>query len=107
VLSLDITLAFNWIVPAWLLHNMWERKISDWIVKWVSSFISNATTTLCLPGYNTHAFPTRTGISQGSPLLPILFFFYNTNLVEICNLPTLPASGTSFVDNLNALAFGK
>jgi hypothetical protein len=51
--------------------------------KWVGSFISNRTTTLCLPGYNTDAFPTHTGVPQGSPLSPILFLFYNANLVEI------------------------
>jgi hypothetical protein len=73
----------------------------------VGSFISIITTTLCLPGYNTAAFLTHTGILQGLPLLPILFHFYNANLVKICNPPTLPASGTGFVDDVNALAFGK
>jgi hypothetical protein len=38
--------AFDRVVPAWLLHNMRERKIPEWIVKWVGSFISNRTTTL-------------------------------------------------------------
>jgi hypothetical protein len=62
---------------------------------------------VCLPGYNTNAFSTHTGIPQGSPLSPILFLFYNANLVDICNPPTLPASGIGFVDDVNALAFGK
>jgi hypothetical protein len=106
-LSLDMTGAFDRVVPARLLHNMRERIIPEWIVKWVGSFISNWTTTLCLPGYNTDLFPTHTGISQGSPLSPILFFFYNANLVDACNPPTLPASGTSFVDNVSALAFSE
>jgi hypothetical protein len=73
----------------------------------VGSFISNRTTTLCLPGYNTDAFPTHMGIPQGSPQLPIFLLFYNANLVEICNPTTLPASGTGLVDDVNALAFGK
>jgi hypothetical protein len=47
------------------------------------------------------------GISQGSTLSPILFLFYNANLVETSNPPTLPASGTGFADDMNALAFGK
>jgi hypothetical protein len=76
-------------------------------MKWVSSFISNRTTTLCMPGYNTDTFPTHTGIPQGSPLSPIHFLFYNANLVDICNPPTLPASGIWFVDDVNALAYGK
>jgi hypothetical protein len=102
-----MTGAFDRVIPAQLLHNMRKRKIPDWIVKCVGSFISNRTTTLCLPGNNTVAFPTHTGIPQGSPLSPILFLVYNADLVEICNPLTLPASGTGFVDNVNALAFGK
>jgi hypothetical protein len=33
LLSLDMTGAFDRVVPAWLLHNMRERKNLDWIVK--------------------------------------------------------------------------
>jgi hypothetical protein len=107
LLLLDMTGAFDRVVPTRLLHNMRQRKIPEWIVKWVSSFISNRTTTLCLPGYNTDCFPTHTGIARGSLLSPFLFLFYNTNLIDAFNPPTLPVSGTSFVDDVNTLAFGK
>ncbi len=107
LLSLDMMGAFDRVVPARLLHNMRERETPEWIVKWVGSFISNRTTTLCLLCYNTNAFPMHTGICQGSPLSPILFLFYNANLVEICNPRTHPTSGTGFVDNVNTLVFGK
>jgi hypothetical protein len=36
----------------------------------------------------------------------MLFLLYNANLVDICNPPTLPASGIGLVDDMNALAFG-
>jgi hypothetical protein len=107
LLSLDMSGAFDRVVPARLLHNMRDREIPEWIVKWVGSFISNRTTTLCLPGYNTNAFSTHTGIPQGALLSPILFLFYNANLLDICNCLTLPASGISIVDDVNALAYGK
>jgi hypothetical protein len=107
LLSLNMSGAFDRVVPPRLLNNRRERKISEWIVKWVGSFISNRTTTLCLPSYNSDPFPTHTGIPQGSPLSPILFLFYNANFVKICNPPTLLASGPSFVDDVNILAFGK
>jgi hypothetical protein len=102
-----MTGVFDRVVPARLLHNMRERKVPEWIVKWVGSFISNRTTTLCLLCYNTDAFPTDTSIPQGSPLSLILFLFHNVNLVEICNPPTLPSLGTGFVDDVNALALCK
>jgi hypothetical protein len=46
LLLLDRTGSFDRVVPARLLHNMRERKIPEWIVKWVGSFISKRTTTL-------------------------------------------------------------
>jgi hypothetical protein len=107
LLSLNMTWAFDRVVPARLLRNMRERKIPEWIVKWVGSFISNRTMTLCPPGYNTDAFHTHSGIPQGSPMSPILLLFYNANLVEICNPLNLPTSGTGFVDDVNAQALGK
>jgi hypothetical protein len=69
----------------------------------VGSFISNRTMAQCLPG----SFPRQIGIHQGLPLLSILVLFYNTILVNACNAPTLQASRTGYVDNVNARAFGK
>ncbi len=99
-LSLNMTGALDRVVPTWLLHNMRERKIPELIVKWVGSFISNRTTTLCLPGYNTDCFSPHSGIYQWSQLSPILFLFYNANLINACKPPTPPVSGTSFMDNV-------
>jgi hypothetical protein len=107
LLTLDITEAFNRVIPAWLLHSLKEKKIHERIVKWVSSFISNRTTILCLPGWNTKAFPICSGIRQGSSLPLILFLFYNTNLVNACNIPTAQASGIGFVYDVNALALSE
>jgi hypothetical protein len=80
-----MTGAFDRVVPAQLLHNMRKRKILEWIVMWVSSFISKRTTTLRLSGYHPDAFLTKTGIPQGSPLSPYLFLYYDANLVDACN----------------------
>jgi hypothetical protein len=98
--------AFDRVVQAWLQHNIRERRIPEWIVKWVGSLINNRTTTLCLPGYYPDTFSTHLGIPQSSPLSPILFLFYNAKLVTICNPPKLPACATSFIDDVNALASG-
>ncbi len=65
LLPLDMTGAFNRVILAWLLHNIKERKIPNWIVQWVNNLISNRTTTLCMPGYNTDAFLIHRGIPQG------------------------------------------
>jgi hypothetical protein len=102
-----MTGAFDRVVPAQLPHNMRERNIPEWRVKWVGNFISNRTTNLCLPGYNTNAFRTHTGIPQEFFLLPVFFLFNNVNLVNTYNLPTLRSLGVGFVDDVNTLASGR
>jgi hypothetical protein len=37
LLSVDMSGAFDRVVPARLLHNMRERRIPEWIVKWVGA----------------------------------------------------------------------
>jgi hypothetical protein len=107
LLPLKRTEAFDRIVAARLLHNMRWKIILKWIVKWVGSFISKAFMTLCPQWYNTKIVLINTGILPGSLLSLLFFLFYNANLVDTCNLPTLLSSETSFVDDINALAFGK
>jgi hypothetical protein len=106
LLSLDMTGAFDRVVPSRLLHNLRKRQVPEWIVSYISSFISQRSTSLCLPGSSSAQLPTQNGIPQGSPLSPVLFLFYNADLVEFCNPPDLPASAIGFVDDVNPLAFG-
>jgi hypothetical protein len=107
LLSYNKTRTFNRVVPAWLLHNMRERRISEWRVKWVGGFVINSTMTLSLPSYNTDTFSTYTSIPQCSLLLPVIFLFCHTNLVDDCNYHTSPCSGIGSDEDVNALAFDK
>ena len=48
-----------------------------------------------------------TGIPQGSPISPILFLFFNADLVEICDKMGVTAISMGFVDDINILTYGK
>ena len=57
--------------------------------------------------HTTSSFSVRTGIPQGSPISPILYLFYNADLLDICDRASVKANGLGFVDDVNLLAYGK
>ena len=107
LLSIDVSGAFDTVSHRRLIHNLRKRKIPEWITKWTESFLKERETTLTINQRTTNAFQLNIGIPQGSPLSPILYLFYNADLLNICNRPGTNAAGMGFVDDVNILAYGK
>jgi hypothetical protein len=107
LLSLDMTGAFDRVVPVQLLHNLRKRCIPQWLVQFISSFLSDRSTSLCFPGFSSSFFSSEQGVPQGFSFSLILFLFYTASLIDICNSPDLPATSIGYVDDTNVLAFGK
>lgn len=105
LLSMDISGAFDTVSHPRLIHNLRKRRIPQWITDWVLCFLSDRTTTLSLHQTTSERFLVRTGIPQGSPISPILYLFYNADLLDICNRQGTKVSGIGFVDDVNLLAF--
>lgn len=80
---LDVAGAYDNVSHRRLLANMKKLGLGA-LVPWVLAFLSNRSTRIKLPGYLSEAFPTPTGIPQGSTLSPILFLLFNTPLVQTC-----------------------
>ena len=80
---MDVSGAFNNVHHARLIHNMRKRKIPPEIAQWVLSFLSNRSTHMRFNGITTESINTPTGIPQGSPLSPILYVLYNSDLLDI------------------------
>jgi ribonuclease HI len=106
LLLLDVSGAFDNVSHTRLLHDLRKRRVDEKTVKWIASFLSNRHTSIAIDGFRSTAYQINTGIPQGSPLSPILYLFYNADLVDECN-QTPDAMSTGYIDDVGILAWGK
>ena len=104
LLLLDVSGAFDNVSRLRLVHNLRKRRVNQTLVRWIESFLSNRSTTLKLQEYTAPSAPIQTGIPQGSPLSPILYLFYNADLIEACKTGNTEAVG--YIDDASILAVG-
>lgn len=106
LLLLDVSGAFDNVSHARLLHNLRKRRIDEKTVRWIASFLSDRHTRIRIDGFTSTQYATRTGIPQGSPLSPILYLFYNADLIEKCTQEAnvLP---TGYIDDIAILAWAE
>jgi hypothetical protein len=71
----------------------------------IRSFLSEQTTTLIVDNKETSLQELRAGVLQRSLLSPILFIFYNSNLLELLNQPDSHLSPLGFADDVNLLIY--
>jgi len=103
LLSLDISGAYDNAAHPRLLHNLRRLRVPTWIVRWTQSFLQDRMTTIKLQSEETELFLVYYRIPQGSPILPILYLFYNEELVRECNSIGYRASAAGFMDDVNIL----
>lgn len=101
LISFDVKGAYNGVCKERLLQRLKARGIPDGLVRWIESFCSNRTATMQVNGQNsgTQSLP-QAGLPQGSPLSPILYLFFNADLVQ----RRIDANGgaIAFVDDFTA-----
>lgn len=104
LLSLDMSGAFDHVIKRKLVSILRRKGIPRPLVGWIDSFMTNRTT-LSFDDKTSHPWEVPAGIPQGSPISPILFLFYNADLVEKCNDRGTRAQAIGFVDDVNILAW--
>ncbi len=105
LLLLDVSGAFDNVSHKRLLHNLRKRRIDEKIVTWIASFLGSRHTHIVVDGYKSRKYNIATGIPQGSPLSPILYLFYNADLIEICNAQQNTLA-TGYIDDVAILSWG-
>lgn len=107
LLSLDVTKAFDRVSHVRLAHNLRKRRIPESLVRWVTDFLSDRRTEVKVNEFVLPEAAVSVGIPQGSPISPILYLFYNADLLEKCENIRLRTSGTGFVDDVNILTYSE
>ncbi|KAG9513247.1 hypothetical protein KCU93_g10112, partial [Aureobasidium melanogenum] len=105
LVTFDVQGAFNGVNTTVLQERLEQRGIPETLSKWVGDFCRERTATVTLDTFESEMQPiAQAGIPQGSPLSPILYIFYNANLVEQPIDKTQGALG--FVDDYSPWVVG-
>ena len=73
----------------------------------MADFLKNRETEIRLGEFTLKSSRVDTGIPQGLRMSPILYLFYNVDLLDICENITLRTSGSGFIDDVNILTHSK
>jgi hypothetical protein len=80
----DVKGAYNNVATGPLLERMRQREIPEIMIRWVKDFCTNRKVSVVVDGFTSGVEDLlQSGLPQGSPLVPILFLFFNTDLVQM------------------------
>ncbi|KAJ8494781.1 hypothetical protein ONZ51_g2095 [Trametes cubensis] len=99
VLYLDITSAFPAVNHRRLLHNLRRRRVPEPIVRWIADFLRNRRTQLKFDDFTSDPLQADCGLPQGSPLSPILYLFYSSDLLEIFDPKDRSCLSLGYIDD--------
>ena len=108
LLTLDVSGAFYNAAHKRLIHNLQKRRALINAVNWIASFLRHHITEIVLMEGATGRFATDTGIPQSSPLSPILYLFYNADLIDqIHEAYPGKAMVTGYIDDICVLVWSR
>jgi hypothetical protein len=105
MLSLDLSAAFDNVSHERLIWILRKKGIPEWMTKFIKSFISGRRTRIRLQGDESEWIETKTGIPQGSPLSPVLFLFFISELLEKFQTTQGNKLAFGFIDDTNIIAW--
>ncbi|KAI2734534.1 hypothetical protein DTO013E5_9920 [Penicillium roqueforti] len=98
LVAFDLKGAFNGVNKVSLDACLRARRIPTVARKWIASFMSDRHASIGFDDFRTEVTPlANAGLAQGSPLSPILFAFFNSDLVD--QPVTFHGGASAFIDD--------
>ena len=82
-LSLDLSGAYDNVIVSILIQKMRALNIPEYLVSWTESLLTDRSTFLYANDKVSPIYQLSKGLPQGSPIAPILFLFFNSDLINI------------------------
>ena len=95
---MDVAGAFNNVHHRRLIHNLRMRRMPEKITRWIHNFLQERSTRLQFNGTKSERINTSAGVPQGSPLSPILYMYYNADLLDIAS--RFQGKSLGFIDDI-------
>ena len=95
---MDVAGAFNNVYHDRLIHNLRMRGMPHTITRWTRSFLQARKTQLLFNGIKSERIATLAGVPQGSPLSPLLYMYYNADLLNMT--PQNQVTRLGFIDDI-------
>ena len=101
LVTFDLKGAFNGVATDVLLSCPRAHRIPEEYVQWIQDFCIERSATIAINGLtSTPKSLENAGLPQGSPLSPLLFLFFNANLVK--SVINKSRGAVAFVDDYSA-----
>ena len=102
---LDVEKAFDQVRHTGLLHKMKKFGMDHNLLRWIKGFLSERSISIIIKNIKSDIFTPKHGVPQGSPLSPILFIIYVSDIPQPENAQTTTLS--QFADDNSALVLRK
>ena len=99
VLYLNISSALPSVNHHCLLHNLRKCGVPKLLVQWIANFLTEHRTQLTFNNFTSEPLLADCSISQGSPLSPILYLFYSSDLLELIDPKDRECASLGYIDD--------
>jgi hypothetical protein len=102
---MNVIKTYNHVLHEKLLHNLKKKRISTWIIVWISSFMQDKKNQFIVKTRQTIMNNVNIDISQKSLMLLTLYLFYNANLLKFFKQSSRKMIIIDFVNDINIFIY--